>query len=169
MLAVLAEKQRRSLRLDPERDCLFCTHQLKPRPSLDKEQGSSLDKEHHASDLERNLEHMVRAHSFFVPEVEFVVDLRGMMRYLCDKVSVQHVCLYCDHQGARAFHSLEAVRKHMVGGLSSSCVAVAVAVASAFLVMVHHSLTPSFPPSLSHSLPPFLTPSLVPPPSLPPP
>ena len=104
-MAVLEEKERRALRLDPAHDCLFCTH--------------------HAPDMELVLEHMTVEHSFFLPEVDFVVDVKGLLAYLGEKVSVHHVCLYCGggdhhhhhhhHQG-KAFHSLEAVRKHMVSG-----------------------------------------------------
>src|SRR5690606_25830088 len=40
-------------------------------------------------------------------------DLRGLMRYLADKVSVGNLCLRCNGRG-RAFASLAAVRRHMV-------------------------------------------------------
>ena len=36
-----------------------------------------------------------------------------MIQYLGEKVSVGNVCLHCNGRG-RAFHSLEAVQKHMI-------------------------------------------------------
>eukprot|EP00051_Salpingoeca_urceolata_P004503 m.65460 g.65460 ORF g.65460 m.65460 type:complete len:412 (+) comp13667_c0_seq2:619-1854(+) len=74
-------------------DCVFCSHK--------------------SEDLEANLKHMSSAHSFFVPDLEFVVDLPGLIQYLQMKVAEFFVCLTCNGKG-REFQSLEAVRKHMV-------------------------------------------------------
>ena len=60
-----------------------------------------------------NVQHMAREHSFFLPDLEYLVDLPGMMQYLGEKVSVGNICLHCNGRG-RAFHSLEAVQKHML-------------------------------------------------------
>lgn len=46
----------------PPTDCLFCCH--------------------HSRSLVRNVAHMTKAHSFFIPDVEFLADLRGLVRYL---------------------------------------------------------------------------------------
>lgn len=46
----------------PVTDCLFCPH--------------------HSRTLMKNVAHMTKAHSFFIPDVEFLVDLRGLIRYL---------------------------------------------------------------------------------------
>ncbi|KAI9362462.1 C2H2 type zinc-finger-domain-containing protein [Zopfochytrium polystomum] len=70
-------------RLKPQ-DCLFCTTSAKS--------------------LEENVEHMAVAHSFFIPDLEFLVDLEGLLKYLGEKVSVRK---------RRTLHSLEAVRMHM--------------------------------------------------------
>lgn len=32
--------------------------------------------------LEQNIEHMRRAHSFFIPDIEFLTDLEGLISYL---------------------------------------------------------------------------------------
>lgn len=48
-------------------DCIFCTH--------------------HSDDLTTNLQHMAVGHSFFVPDMEYVVDLNGLMEYLGEKVA----------------------------------------------------------------------------------
>jgi pre-60S factor REI1 len=74
-------------------DCLFCPHT--------------------SGDLEVNLDHMSRSHGFFLPDAEYLVDMKGLVRYLGNKVGIDYVCLYCGDHGRR-FHSLEAVQKHMV-------------------------------------------------------
>ena len=60
------------------------------------------------------MKHMMNAHSFFIPDIEFLVDLKGLIEYLGEKISVANVCIYCNGKG-RGFHSIEAVRDHMVG------------------------------------------------------
>lgn len=68
---------------------------------------------HRSADLEANLQHMSLAHSFFLPDAEYVADLKGLLRYLGEKVGVGFVCVHCNTRG-KTFHSLEAVQKHMV-------------------------------------------------------
>lgn len=46
----------------PLTDCLFCPH--------------------HSSSLMKNMAHMTKAHSFFIPDIEYLVDLRGLIKYL---------------------------------------------------------------------------------------
>ncbi|KAF9105372.1 hypothetical protein BGX27_009656 [Mortierella sp. AM989] len=74
-------------------DCLFCTEK--------------------AETFESNIEHMTKAHGLFIPDIEYLVDVEGLIKYLGEKVSVGNVCLYCNGKG-RQIKSLEAVRKHMV-------------------------------------------------------
>ncbi|KAJ2162470.1 pre-60S factor rei1 [Coemansia sp. RSA 552] len=93
VVQLLETKRAAAPRLNPDSDCLFCTHQ--------------------SDSFEANMSHMSVAHSLFVPDLEYVVDLRGLIKYLADKVSVANVCLFCNGRG-RALHSLEAVRRHMV-------------------------------------------------------
>ena len=74
-------------------DCLFCPH--------------------HSVSLEDNMRHMTRSHSFFIPDLEFVVDFKGLLTYLGEKVGIGNICLYCNEKG-KNFFSTEAVQKHMV-------------------------------------------------------
>ena len=74
-------------------DCIFCTEGF--------------------DTFEANLKHMMSAHSFFVPDMEYLMDLEGLIAYLQEKAAVYFECLKCNGKG-RAFQSLEAVRKHMV-------------------------------------------------------
>ncbi|KCV72972.1 hypothetical protein H696_00525 [Fonticula alba] len=74
-------------------ECLFCLHK--------------------SEDFQSNLKHMALKHSFFIPDLKYVVDLEGLFTYLAEKISIGNVCLYCNGRG-RSFHSLEAVQKHML-------------------------------------------------------
>ncbi|PCH43710.1 cytoplasmic protein [Wolfiporia cocos MD-104 SS10] len=66
-----------------------------------------------SSTLDANLEHMLLAHSFFIPDTEYLVDLPGLLTYLGEKIAVGNVCIYCNGRG-REFRTLDAVRKHML-------------------------------------------------------
>lgn len=46
----------------PVTECLFCSH--------------------HSRTLLKNVDHMTKVHSFFIPDVEYLADLRGLLRYL---------------------------------------------------------------------------------------
>ncbi|XP_028328685.1 zinc finger protein 622 [Gouania willdenowi] len=76
----------------PVTNCLFCPH--------------------HSKSLMKNLSHMTKVHSFFIPDLEFLVDLRSLIRYLGEKVGAGNVCLWCNEKG-RSFYSTEAVQSHM--------------------------------------------------------
>ena len=67
---------------------------------------------HHSSSVEDNLTHMSVTHSFFIPDMEYLEDLQGLLTYLGEKVAVGNVCLFCNGKG-REFRTIEAVWKHM--------------------------------------------------------
>ena len=50
-------------------DCFFCLH--------------------HSSNMEKNAIHMATEHSFFLPDVEYLVDMPGLFEYLGAKVKAQ--------------------------------------------------------------------------------
>lgn len=72
--------------------CLFCT-----APS---------------STVENNLKHMSSEHSFFVPDLEYLVDVEGLLTYLGEKVGCGFLCLWCNEKG-KAFQAVEAAQAHM--------------------------------------------------------
>ncbi|KAF6357768.1 zinc finger protein 622 [Rhinolophus ferrumequinum] len=76
----------------PITDCLFCPH--------------------HSSCLMKNVAHMTKIHSFFIPDIEYLSDLKGLIRYLGEKVGVGKICLWCNEKG-KSFYSTEAVQAHM--------------------------------------------------------
>lgn len=55
---------------------------------------------------------MAKAHGFFIPDIEYLKDLPGLIEYLGQKVSIGYVCLYCNGKG-RTFNSMQAVQDHM--------------------------------------------------------
>ena len=61
----------------PITECLFCNH--------------------HSNNLEKNLNHMTVAHSFFLPDPEFLVNLEGLVEYLGAKVRLMIIdeCFLC--------------------------------------------------------------------------
>ncbi|XP_075442042.1 cytoplasmic 60S subunit biogenesis factor ZNF622 [Ascaphus truei] len=76
----------------PVTDCLFCPH--------------------HSRSLMKNIAHMTKVHSFFIPDIEFLQDLQGLIRYLGEKVGVGKVCLWCNEKG-KSFYTTESVQAHM--------------------------------------------------------
>lgn len=75
-----------------ENDCLFCVT--------------------HSESLEKNLQHMSIAHSFFIPDLEYCIDIEGLVAYLAEKVGLSYICLWCNEKG-KTFYSLRGVRGHM--------------------------------------------------------
>jgi pre-60S factor REI1 len=75
-------------------DCLFCPG--------------------HFDSTEEAINHMNSQHSFYIPDLDYLTDLEGLMRHLADKVSVWHSCLFCGNEAKQPFPSLEAVRRHML-------------------------------------------------------
>ncbi|XP_022204329.2 zinc finger protein 622 [Nilaparvata lugens] len=73
-------------------NCLFCSH--------------------HSRSQIRNLEHMTLIHSFFIPDAEYLVDLKGLLLYLGEKVCMGFMCLWCNDKG-KAFYSMESAQQHM--------------------------------------------------------
>lgn len=76
----------------PPNYCLFCPH--------------------HSVCLEDNFRHMTKSHSFFIPDIKFVVDLEGYFIYLGAKVGDGKVCLKCNNH-SKQFMSIRACQTHM--------------------------------------------------------
>lgn len=65
-----------------------------------------------SNDMESNVVHMSQKHGFFVPDLQYLNDLEGLLHYLGEKIGIGNVCLWCNEKG-KAFYSLSAVLKHM--------------------------------------------------------
>lgn len=83
----LEERIKNAPKLTPE-DCLFCSEQR---------------------DFEDNMAHMAKQHGFFIPDIEYMVDIKGLIKYLGEKITIGHSCLYCN----RFFSTYTAARDHM--------------------------------------------------------
>lgn len=55
---------------------------------------------------------MAKDHGLFIPDVEYLVDLTGLLNYLIEKVTQHFVCFYCKPH--KQFGSLSAVQHHMM-------------------------------------------------------
>ena len=65
-----------------------------------------------SDNMEESLRHMSSAHGFFIPDLEYLADVQGLVKYLCYKVGQERTCLYC--HSSRMFYSIEAIQHHMV-------------------------------------------------------
>lgn len=68
---------------------------------------------HSSATFQENMEHMTKHHSFFIPDIEYLIDLEGLVSYLGEKISIGNICIYCNER-SKYFQSLESVRRHMV-------------------------------------------------------
>ncbi|XP_041973769.1 zinc finger protein 622 [Aricia agestis] len=75
------------------KECLFCGHSSK--------------------NMVKNLKHMSETHSFFIPDIEYCIDVKGLLLYLGEKISQGYMCLWCNETG-RTFYSMDAARGHMI-------------------------------------------------------
>ena len=62
-----------------------------------------------SNSFDSNVKHMTKDHGMFLPDLEYLVDLEGIIYYLGKKLSIGHTCLWCERQ----FNSLESVQHHM--------------------------------------------------------
>jgi pre-60S factor REI1 len=53
---------------------------------------------------------MAKEHSFFIPDMENVDDLEGLIKFLGVKLGAYHVCLWCS---SKCYKDLASVQKHM--------------------------------------------------------
>ena len=63
--------------------------------------------------IDENVSHMASAHSFFIPDLEYLTDLSGLLSFLGERIAVDNTCIFC-FKKSREFRSLDAVRKHMI-------------------------------------------------------
>ena len=63
--------------------------------------------------IDENVSHMAAAHSFFIPDLEYLTDLSGLLSFLGERIAVDNTCIFCLKK-SREFRTLDAVRKHML-------------------------------------------------------
>jgi len=60
--------------------------------------------------VDKSLQHMLKAHGFFVPFTEYLIDMNGLLKYLGAKVGMGRVCLWCN---GTSFSDVRAIQQHM--------------------------------------------------------
>jgi len=76
--------------VDSLRICLFCNKEL---PGVKK-----------------CLDHMRKAHSFFILDVQFCTNLKGLLSYIAERIHFGYLCLFCD----RMFKNSRRCQQHMM-------------------------------------------------------
>ena len=69
---------------------------------------------HHSKTMLKNINHMSEAHTFFIPDVEYCVDVTGLLEYLAKKIEAGSMCLWCHYTKGKTFYSADAARMHML-------------------------------------------------------
>jgi len=85
---VLQQKMARAHRFDLD-ECLFCCQKF--------------------ASFSLSVEHMTKHHGFFIPDIEYLTDLEGLISYLGEKIGTGNVCVHCD----KMFSDTDAVQNHM--------------------------------------------------------
>jgi hypothetical protein len=75
--------------LESLRICLFCNQEC---------QG-----------VKRNLDHMRVKHNFTILDIECLINLKGLLAYIAERIQLGKLCLYCSKQ----FHSADRCQQHM--------------------------------------------------------
>ncbi|RCK63314.1 Cytoplasmic 60S subunit biogenesis factor REH1 [Candida viswanathii] len=60
-------------------------------------------------EIENNIKHMFNRHGLYIPERSFLVDVKGLLEYLTEVISLDHECLVCGFEGK----NLESIRQHI--------------------------------------------------------
>ena len=63
--------------------------------------------------IDENVSHMASAHSFFIPDLEYLTNLSGLLSLLGERIVVDNACIFCLKK-SKEFRSVGAVRKHMI-------------------------------------------------------
>jgi pre-60S factor REI1 len=60
--------------------------------------------------MDECVDYMGLTYGFFIPEIEYLVDMNGFLSYLNEKVKAGHICLYCQ----RKFKRSRSCQNHMI-------------------------------------------------------
>lgn len=59
--------------------------------------------------VKRNLDHMRVKHNFTILDIECLINLKGLLAYIAERIQLGKLCLYCSKQ----FHSADRCQQHM--------------------------------------------------------
>ncbi|KAL4508316.1 hypothetical protein ABPG72_003620 [Tetrahymena utriculariae] len=85
-----------------------------PTVTTDKDQTVCLFCDKKSDDIQKNIEHMNKAHSFFISEEKYCVDKKGLLKHLGLKINITYLCILCENKGCKQFITSEAVKMHMM-------------------------------------------------------
>lgn len=77
-------------------------------PVIDPKQ-SLFDKQI-SSDVKTNVDYMYKKYGFFIPDIEYLTDMEGLVGYCAEKIKLGHTCLYCQ----KIFTSWRGCQEHMI-------------------------------------------------------
>lgn len=80
--------------------CLFCRM-------------SFLDVEEGCPNIEESMTHMYDRHGFWIPYIEYLVNLEDFLAYLGEKIGLGRICLHCNGRKKACYLNLQAVQNHM--------------------------------------------------------
>jgi pre-60S factor REI1 len=63
--------------IDSLKICLFCNHEL--------------------AGVKQCIEHMSLVHSFFILDLDCVINFKGLLSYMAERVHLGYLCLFCSH------------------------------------------------------------------------
>lgn len=61
-------------------------------------------------DVQSNVDYMYEKYGFFIPDVEYLVDLEGLIGYCAEKIKLGHTCLWSQ----KTFSTWQGCQKHMI-------------------------------------------------------
>ena len=61
-------------------------------------------------DVQSNVDYMYQKYGFFIPDIEYLIDLEGLIGYCAEKIKLGHTCLCCQ----KTFSTWEGCQKHMI-------------------------------------------------------
>ena len=79
-----------------------------PPPEINPKQ--SLFDKHIFQTVQDNVDYMYKKYGFFIPDIECLIDLEGLVGYCAEKVKLGHTCLYCQ----KMFTTWKGCQLHMI-------------------------------------------------------
>jgi pre-60S factor REI1 len=102
--------------VDPTQDVPMTDGDAPTPQQVEEEEAIEIDPrqclfdKHMSKSVKANVDRMHRKYGFFIPDVEYLDDLEGLVGYCHEKVKLGHMCLYCQ----RVFRTWQGCQKHMM-------------------------------------------------------
>lgn len=63
-----------------------------------------------STDIEGNINHLLKNHNLYIPDLKYLSDKEGLIRYLSDNVVLDKVCIKCGYES----NKLMGIRQHII-------------------------------------------------------